>query len=151
MNSEYTDLGDDWADIRAKFTHIDHELVNEMISLLADIPIWVARGDNDEVRAIAAEMEERLKVCDGPRSAVLALVHMAATQVPFEIDDPEDEDEPFAFRAWRTVEHGFPVMDKRAALDPTLRVFPRRTYTVERTETEVLVSPDGVMEEPKKV
>lgn len=79
MGSEYTDLGDDWALIRPKLTGIDPELVEEMLALMADIHRWVRQGDNDEVRALAVELEERLKVSDGPRETVLRLAYMAAT------------------------------------------------------------------------
>jgi len=145
MDSEYTDLGDDWALIRPKLTGIDPELVEEMLALMADIHRWIRQGDNDEVRALAVELEERLKVSDGPRETVLRLAYMAATMVPFEIDDPEFEGEEFAFRAWRTVEKGFTVMDVRSLTEPALRVFPRKGYRIERTEEETLVT--GVMED----
>ena len=137
-------MGDDWALIRPKLTGIDPELVEELLVIMGDIKRWIERGDNDEVRAIAAELEERIKFSDGPRATVLRLAHMAAMMVPFEIDDPEYEDEAYSFRAWRTVEGGFTVMDARALKEPTLRVFPRKGYRIERTEEETVVT--GVME-----
>ena len=69
MGSEYTDLGDDWALIRPKLTGIDPELVEEMLAPMTDISVFIRRGGNDEVRALAAELEERLKVSEGPRAS----------------------------------------------------------------------------------
>lgn len=134
--------------IRPKLTGIDPELVDELLTIMGDIKRWIERGENDEVRAMAAELAERIKVSDGPRATCLQLAHMAAIMVPFEIDDPEFEDEEFAFRAWRTVERGFTEMDRRHALDPMLRVFPRKAYSIQEQDDEVVVT--GFMETDPK-
>lgn len=120
-----------------------------MVALLADIPRWIERGENDQVRELARELEERLRASDNARACALQLTLMAATSVPFQVDDEEFPDEPVQFRIWRTVERGYPVMDRRALTDPTLRVWPRRVFRVDRTDEEEVVTDLGIQEGPE--
>jgi hypothetical protein len=134
---EYTDLGDDWALIRSKLTEIEPELVDELLETLANLRQWCKRGENDLIRSTASDLALRLVNTAGPRKTVLKLAHMAATMIPFEIDDPTDAEEDFILRTWRTVEYGYTVMDHRARLDPTLRCFPRMEYSVSEVDPDL--------------
>lgn len=133
-------MWDDWALIREKMSSVDPELVEEMIVLMDDIRVFIRRGENDRVRKVAEELADRIKGADGPRGTILRLAHMAATVVPFEVDDPENDDDEFIFRSWRTVERGYTVMDARAALDPSHRCFPRKEYSIREEEDATVVT-----------
>ena len=119
------DFEDDWALLRRKLEALDPELVDELLELAQSLRRWIKDGDNDQVRQTGHSLQRRLTASEGPRKTALTLALLAFQSVPFEVDDPEYPEEPYAFRAWRTVENGFTVMDAKAVHEPDFRVFPR--------------------------
>ena len=129
MGDPYTELIEAWEDIRAKPNSLEPALVEEMLTLANDIRIWLKGGDNDRFRAALEDLRGHAARTALPRKGVYDIAVAMMEGLPFTVDDPEYPDEPFAIRCWRTVEHGFTVMDARLVADPTFRAFPRMEWS----------------------
>lgn len=128
MADPYTDdLQDAWTDVLGKRSELQPDKVEELVQLAHDAPRWLKDGENDKFRALLDTLNSQIARTEPPLQSALKIAATVLDALPFEVDDPSYDEEPFAFRSWRTVTRGFEVMDARAQREPGLRVQPRVT------------------------